>query len=425
MNYIKLIKNQKLFIFIFFLLFINTIFSQRRNNKEELPQKPPIYFETHVVPNDSVYTCFVSFKIPYSNLLFVKENGSFKSEIAITYKLLKDKKFYSRKVDKKTISITEYERTKDSKLFLEGITSFNIEEGEYRISPSILLGNTDIDFKSMPLKLSVDATHVSKPFVVYDGASCDSSNTILANFQNTIPFSKNEYDLLIPIYSKNDIALSVEVKQNEKLILEKRLTKFESFNSDVSVCRNQVILTSNNNSELVKYFRLNFVNKNLLEGDAKIFIKSENLELEFDLKVFWNEKPKSLFNSEEAIEAITHIGYKNVADSLSDIDDDEQYQSLFNFWSRFDDDNTTSFNEVFYEYYSRIDFVREEFNSLSKDDGLETDRGKTYLFYGEPDKVERTYSEIYNVLEVWIYNSIHEKIYFSDKTGMGKFERIK
>ena len=53
------------------------------------------------------------------------------------------------------------------------------------------------------------------------------------------------------------------------------------------------------------------------------------------------------------------------------------------------------------------------------------DRGKTYLIYGEPDKIERTYSDVYNVLEVWIYNSMNEKIYFSDKTGTGKFERIK
>jgi len=73
----------------------------------------------------------------------------------------------------------------------------------------------------------------------------------------------------------------------------------------------------------------------------------------------------------------------------------------------------------------KIDFAKEEFNSLSKDDGLDTDRGKTYILYGEPDKIERTYSDIFNVLEVWIYNSMNEKIYFSDKTGTGKFIRIK
>ena len=167
------------------------------------------------------------------------------------------------------------------------------------------------------------------------------------------------------------------------------------------------------------------MNKNLIEGDARIHISSESIQLEFDTKVFWNDKPRSLFNSEYAIEAINLIGYNSVADSLLDISDDEQYQALFNFWSRFDDDKSNSFNEVFDEYYSRIDFVNKEYNSLNKNDGLKNDRGKTYLIYGEPDKIERTYSDVYNVLEVWIYNSMNEKIYFSDKTGTGKFERIK
>lgn len=425
MNYIKLLNNRKLFFFIFFLLFINIIFSQRRKDKEELSKRPPIYFETHIVPNDSLFTCFISFKIPYNNLLFVRENGNFKSELSITYEIFKNNEFNSRVFDRKTISITEYKSTTDAKLFLEGITSFNIKEGEYRILPAILLGNTDIELKSKPLKLKIDSVQISRPLVVQNGANCDSSNIKLANFQNTIPFSKNEYDLLIPIYSESDISLNVEIKQNDKLILNKRINKYELLNSELSECGDKIILTKNNTSEFVKYFRLKFVNKNLIEGDVKLFLKSEGFEFEYDLKVFWNEKPKSLFNSEEAIEAMNLIGQRDVADSLSDLSDDLQYPALFKFWNKFDDDNSTSFNEIFHEFYSRVDFVKEEFNSLGEDDGLETDRGKTYILYGEPDKIERTYSEIYNVLEVWFYNSLKDKIYFSDKTGTGKFERIK
>jgi len=425
LNFTKLLNNRKLLFFIFFLLFLNVLFAQRRKDREELSKRPPIYFETHIVPNDSLFTCFISFKIPYNNLLFVKENGSFKSELSITYEILKNKKFFSRKFDKKTISIHEYERTKEAKLFLEGVASFSIEAGDYRIHPAILIGNTDIDFKSKPLRLLVDSNQVSRPLVVYSGASCDSSNIKLANFQNSIPFSKNEYDLLIPIYSDKELSLNVEIKQDDKIIIDKKITEYELLNNELSECGNQIIITDNNNSEFVKYFRLKFVNRNLIEGNAKIFIKSEDFESEFDINVFWNEKPKSLFNSEDAIEAMILIGQRDIADSLLDIFEDEQYQALFNFWSKFDDDNSTSFNEVFYEYYSRIDFVKEEYNSLGKNDGLDTDRGKTYLIYGEPDKIERTYSEVYNVLEVWIYNSLHEKIYFSDKTGTGNFERIK
>jgi len=425
LNLIKLLNYRKLLFFIFFLLFFNILFSQKRNDKDNLSIRPPIYFETHIVPNDSLYTCFISFKIPYNHLLFVRENGSFKSELSITYEIFKNKKFISRIFDKKTISISKYERTNDTKSFVEGITSFNISEGEYRILPSILLGNTDIDLKGMPVKLLVDSTQVDRPLVVYNASSCDSSYIKLANFQNSIPFSKNEYDLLIPIYSQNDISLNVEIKQDEKLIFDEKITEYELLNNKLSECDNQIIITQTKNAEFVKYYRLKFVNKNLIEGNAKVLIKSDSIDYDYDFNVFWNEKPKSLIDVEEAIEAMVVIGLREESDSLLDFSDDEQYKALFDYWSRFDDDKSTSFNEVFDEFYARIDFVKEEYNSLGKNDGLETDRGKTYLLFGEPNKIERTYSEVYNVLEVWIYNSLNEKIYFSDKTGTGKFERIK
>lgn len=401
------------------------LFSQGRGDHEDLSKREPIYFETHLVPNDSLFTCYISFKIPYSNLLFVRENGSFKSGLSITYEIFENDKFISRVYDKKTISIAEYEKTNDEKLFVEGITSFKLGEGEYRLAPSILLGNTDFEIKNRPFELLVDSSQLSRPLVVSNNRNCDSSNIKLANLKNTIPFSTNKYDLLIPIYIDGDISLDVEIKQDEKIIIDEKITEYELLSSELSDCNNQIIITKNNNSELVKYFRLNFVNKNLIEGNAKILIKSETFELEFDMYVFWSEKPKSLFTIDDAIDAMDIIVHKDVSDSLSDFSEDEEYQSLFNYWSRFDDDNSTSFNEVFYEFYLRIDFIKKEFNSLGKNDGLNTDRGKTYLLFGEPDKIERTYSEIYNVLEVWIYNSLNEKIYFSDKTGTGKFERIK
>lgn len=400
------------------------VFSQNRNNSEELPKRQPIYFETHLVPNDSLYICFISFKIPYNNLLFVRDNGNFKSGLSIAYEIFEKDIFISRVYDLKTVSISDYEKTSDPKLFVEGITSFEIREGNYRISPSILLNNTDIDIKGKPLKIIVDSSQIHRPIVVSNNNNCDSSTIQLSNFQNSIPFSINEYDLLIPFYSNNDFSLKVEIVQGDKTIIEKEINEYELFNKEFVECGDQIIIT-NKKSKFVKYFRLNYVNKSLKEGDVKVLLKSKLFEFEYDMNVFWNEKPKSLYNTEDAIESMNIIGYKNIADSLLDYSDEEQYSALFNYWNRFDDDNSTSFNEIFYEFYSRIDFIRHEYNSLGKNDGLKTDRGKTYLLFGEPDKIERTYSEIYNVLEIWSYSSLNEKVYFSDKTGTGKFERIK
>jgi len=113
------------------------------------------------------------------------------------------------------------------------------------------------------------------------------------------------------------------------------------------------------------------------------------------------------------------------ADSLLNLTEEKEYNALYNFWKKYDDDTLTEFNSVFDQFYSRIDYVKKEFNSVGKKDAIETDRGKTYINFGKPDNIIRTFNEVNDVIEVWEYNALNKKIYFSDKTGTGKFERIK
>jgi GWxTD domain-containing protein len=426
LNIIKILNYRKLVIIILAFLFVAFSTPQKRKQyKKELPKKSPIYFETHIIPNDSIYTCFISFKIPFNNLLFIRDSGRFKSGVNISYEIFENDKYYSRVFDEKTISISSYETTIDNKYFLEGITSFEIRNGEYKISPSIRLDNTDIEFKSKPLLFSVDSTKINEPIVVSSESVCDSSSFRLANSQNVIPFSAEKYDLLIPIYSDKEFSLNVEVIQNNKTVLKKTILESILLDREIFDCNNKIVISNRSKVNRVKYFRLRNINQKLIEGLAKIKMEYGKRKMDFSMNMFWNEKPKSLFDTDDAIEALNLIGLSRVADSLSKFSDDEAYEALFNYWSKYDEDKTTMFNEVFNEFYSRIDYVNEEFNSLGDNDGLESDRGKIYLIYGEPDKIERNYSEIYNVVEVWTYSQINQKIKFSDKTGTGKFERIK
>ncbi len=426
MDISKILNYKKLFILILFFLFLTNLFPQKRKRLKELPRKSPIYFETHITTNDSsAYTCFISFKISYNNLLFIKRGGKFQSGISISYEISKDGKYSTRVFDKKTFSVLDYKTTVDSKLFLEGVTSFKVRKGEIKIAPSIQLANTDIEFKSKPLKLVIDSVQISEPIVIYENLVCDSMSYRIANSQNVIPFSEQRYDLLIPIYLNDDSDLKVEIEQRDNVVVKKNISEFILLNKKFSECNNKIIISKKNYQKDVKYYHFKYINKDLTEGPINIKVQHGKTKMNFYMNLFWDEKPKSLSNIEDAIEAMELIGLSNVADSLSDFSDDEAYVALFNYWKKFDDSKSTMFNEVFNEFYSRIDYVNEEFNSLGNNNGLDTDRGKTYLIYGKPDKIERNYSEIYNVVEVWTYSEINQKIRFSDKTGTGNFERIK
>ncbi len=53
-----------------------------------------------------------------------------------------------------------------------------------------------------------------------------------------------------------------------------------------------------------------------------------------------------------------------------------------------------------------------------------TDRGRVYIRFGKPDKIERTSNEEGNVVETWTYSKQDMKFVFVDKKGTGSFTLI-
>ncbi|MEE9449820.1 MAG: GWxTD domain-containing protein, partial [Ignavibacteriaceae bacterium] len=97
---------------------------------------------------------------------------------------------------------------------------------------------------------------------------------------------------------------------------------------------------------------------------------------------------------------------------------------LTEYWAQYDPSPETVFNPIMQEYYSRIDYAAKEFISLGKQNGIATDRGRVYIRFGNPDKIERTSNEQGNVVETWTYLKQDMKFVFVDKKGTGRFTLI-
>jgi GWxTD domain-containing protein len=74
------------------------------------------------------------------------------------------------------------------------------------------------------------------------------------------------------------------------------------------------------------------------------------------------------------------------------------------------------------EFYSRADYAAVNFRSLSGKTGLESDRGKIYIKFGKPVKVERKSSQNGKIIEVWIYTG--RSFTFMDDKGTGDFNLV-
>ncbi len=417
-------SNMKIKHIVYALLFLLSIqiFAQKRHHRKELPQHLPVYFESHISPIDTLFKCVISYRVSLNNLVFTQSNGFYSSGFGITLEIFDGENFVSRVYDKKNSTSKDYESTMSDDVYEQGLFSFNLKSGRYKLKPSLIIDNTDLEIQIKPIELVVDSSQIYKPIYVEVKKTKENFDRYyLINFQNSILFSDEMYDLLVPSYNFND-EINVQISQNNKIVYDQIISD-TIYLGDIFEEKNYGIEISNN-AELM-YYRIKNVNKNLLEGNVDIKIVVNESKYNFNSIVFWKNKPKSLRDVDQAIDYLNLIGFNKSADSLNNYSDNQKYNALYNFWKKFDDDSSKTYSNVFSEFYSRIDYVKKEFNTLGKNDGIDTDRGRTYLVFGKPDEIERKFNDTFDIIEIWKYNSVGEKIYFSDKTGTGKFERIK
>jgi len=415
---------EKILTLLLSLFILTSLSAQQRDHQREMMPKS-IYFETHIFPKDSLYQCFILYKIPLNNLVFVKESDHFKSEIIVSMEVMQGEELIERIDDKRSIIINDYESTKSDKIFEEGLLDLVLSEGDYVFLPIVELGNTDIQFKQKPLKVEIDSSQISLPIIVYDNpADCnDNKFDRLVNFQSSIPFSEYNYKLIIPIYKEVD-KLSIELLQEEEIIYKDLLQNPESEKITLGICKGLPVIKNNSDGVDTKLFTLDGFSSKLKEGKATLKISGNKIKNEFDFFVRWTDKPKSLYNTEFAIKILELIFSESDVNKLFDEPEEKYYESLVQFWKKYDRDSSTEYNEVMAEFYSRVDFVVTEFKSLNDDNGLMTDRGKIYVKYGKPDKVERSYNQQYQVLEIWKYTELNKEFVFADITGLGNFTLV-
>jgi GWxTD domain-containing protein len=109
---------------------------------------------------------------------------------------------------------------------------------------------------------------------------------------------------------------------------------------------------------------------------------------------------------------------------------------LEDFWRKRDPDPTTPENEFKIEHYRRWNFVNAKFSRYQEtNDGWQTDMGRIYVKYGEPDDIERhPYSLDNKPWEKWHYDEIEENFtcprqsgvifVFADEDGFGVYRLI-
>jgi GWxTD domain-containing protein len=127
--------------------------------------------------------------------------------------------------------------------------------------------------------------------------------------------------------------------------------------------------------------------------------------LRYAFNVEWESMPLSLRSLSYALDVLAYVCPEETLDSLREGDDAAQREQLMDWWRRQDKTLGTAHNERMAEYYRRVDRASYSYATLLEPDGAFTDRGKVYILYGEPTKVDRKTNKAGDAVETWIYNN--------------------
>lgn len=427
------IKNVKK---IFFYLIVITSLAEAQPdfkiNREMIQSGNFFNAEIHAFPGQNGYDVYYSYKIPYSQLFFQKQNGTFLGGLKVNLEIKNDDgSFIKREFDERKIILSDFEETNSRQLFLTGIIHLTLSQSNYKVSAVIIDITSKRERKLPPTDFKVnDSIKILDPVVIEpQETSCDSVNYYtLVNNSSAIPFNKPKSQLIIPVTDTtvNSLHLKFSSTGNEVEAVSKQLTEGVITGIEIKECEGKLLFANSKKNDKIKYFVFPDVAAKLDEGVFELEIIPNDSEKDknvFKLNSIWIGKPFALRDPQEAVNILKYIEDDKMISEL--LDNNKDYQSALNaYWAKFDPTPDTKYNELMDEFFRRVDYSEMHFRSIGGDGGSKSDRGKIYLKFGEPDSIERYNDSYGKVIESWYYKISNKKYLFVDKNGTGTYTLV-
>jgi GWxTD domain-containing protein len=416
---------------LLFILFLTTVLlgQPRGKRPDGMRNFRQLQATVQLIPkSDSKISVSYLYRIPFKQVIFEKDGNSFKASVRVLVEVMQGEELVERNFEDKKVTVNDFDITQSKSVAIEGVINFDIEASEYVVRGVVTDLNSHKELKLAPVEIdgiTYLESGIFKPMIInFAESNCNGKNLpLIVNKGGSIPFSPQDYQLVIPVADTTVEQITIEMRNNDEEPFTQTLT--ESYITKISVveCNDKLFVGQGDKVLITKNFILRNFSRNLQEGILITTVKlnEDGEEQEFPIRVAWLNKPISLRNPEFAIEMLKYIEEEEKVSNLLDEDEEDYQRELHKFWKQYDPTPETEFNELMEEYYSRIDYAALEFRGISKNNGLSTDRGKIYIQHGKPDNIERASDTRGYVVETWIYKNLNQRFVFVDKQGTGNF----
>jgi len=369
----------------------------------------------------------VYYKVYNIGLKFIKSQNEFVADYEIGIVVLgKDGQVAGTSRDR-IYRVGSYDETQDARNYLVNQIDLNIPKGKYKLVCHLTDNNSkqesqtedEVEVKNL-YRNSLDMSDVEYVYDIREGTDTPSGfdkgeRQVIPAVTRSFTGEGTRWSFYVELYNNSGESKDVIVKYK---VRGQRMKK--SYDDETELTLDKPI------TRLIK------------EIPTGEFLPDE-YQLMFELKEKrrkkWAER-KSDFVVEWSLDALVKNDFDAAVDQLRYIanpaetkelrkhagDDFADRKKAFDdFWRAHDKYPETPENETKALYYERVRHANKYF-SVVHQQGWETDRGRIYIIFGEPDNVERLPFELDRVpQQIWYYYRYSRTFVFEDKHQTGDY----
>ena len=339
----------------------------------------------------------MNISLPLNRYVFTKQGDHFKSEITFTLVISNKEENTQlfRETWKEVITERYYKYTRDPDNYYKTERNFSFTPGKYKL----FLNVQDEDSrKNWKLVKEIELERVN-------------------HLSSSLLFIKNKVGQLVQAETVDEevdtVWLRTQVNIPEGTLPQ--VTYLVNRDEFVIDSGNIVIIDTSVNN--LYYIPIPFIQdkRGKYEIELKLLDDMQKITFLYGIKTknYWTD------DIDEMVSVMRYILTYSEFRKLKEKNDSERWEAIDTYWKEKDPSPKTPENELLEELNERVKFSNKNFSILM--DGWKSDRGRTYIIYGEPHLVDDSYHDNMGYqYQKWVYSNGKEFI-FIDRTMSGDY----
>ena len=408
-----------IFTIIIIIVFNSLSFSQPKKNNDN--SGPFFYLNLSRYPTNNIDSTKIDLhiNIPYSSIQFLKKKDNFEANYELTYTIQSQDDIPITRLSKEYIAKVDDFNDTYSSLITDMVKETIILFNE---NSKLFVELMDLDTRKIFRKqIDISLENFKKDDII--------SDLILIDINKENSLFENGFPIIPPMISDIDSSIN---------IFYEAISRNASFNFiyyRISSLTNETII-----SDSIQIANTNLVFNNILNIPISDKIKS-NFKVQLSYKKIYDDSSTEQFISsitiksnfmgmtsfvndiDEAIEQLRYIAFTDELKKIFKNKNITKEEKLKEFWEKRDPTPETKQNELMNEYYRRVSFANNQFQTWQK--GWKTSMGMIFILFGPPDNIEKNMSDINGrEYQRWNYIRINRSFTFLDYNGFGEFELL-